>query len=197
MKGIRVVASLALVGGAFFLVSACKVGGSAAAPTVKADPVERGRYLVTVGGCQDCHSPKIMGPQGPQPDPARAFSGHPANAPLAPIDPKLNAGGGWLLFSNDLTTAVGPWGVSFSANLTPDKETGIGAWPEAFFIATIRNGKHMGSGRPLLPPMPWQSLALASDDDLEAMFAYLQTVKPVHNQVPQPITPDQLASSKS
>jgi hypothetical protein len=56
----------------------------------------------------------------------------------------------------DLTAFVGPWGISYTANLTPDSATGIGAWSEAAFINTIRSGKHLGNGRDILPPMPWR-----------------------------------------
>ena len=52
------------------------------------------------------------------------------------------------------TAFAGPWGVSFTANLTPDKETGLGKWTEEMFIATMRTGRHQGKGRPMLPPMP-------------------------------------------
>jgi len=156
-------------------------------------PVERGRYLVTVAGCHDCHSPKLMTDKGPVPDPARLLSGHPQDLPLPTIDPSQLGPGKWVLFNEQLTAAVGPWGVSFSANLTSDKETGVGAWPEALFVQTLRTGKHLGSGRPLLPPMPWPNLAEASDADLKAIFAYLQTVPAIRNQVPEPIAPPELA----
>ena len=158
----------------------------------KADPVERGRYLVTVGGCHDCHSPKIMTERGPEPDPERLLSGHPADLRVAPIHPDVMGPGKWFLINEHLTCAVGPWGASFAANLTSDKETGIGSWPEEMFVEALQEGKHLGSGRPILPPMPWQNLALATDQDLKAIFAYLKTTKAVKNQVPEPIAPEQL-----
>ncbi|MEJ2175009.1 MAG: hypothetical protein P8Y76_08880 [bacterium] len=80
-------------------------------------------------------------------------------------------------------------GISFAANLTPDQETGLGGWTAELFIATMRTGKHFGVARPLLPPMPWFSLAVLSDRDLKAVFAYLMSVKPIRNQVPQPRPP--------
>ncbi|MNE65179.1 Fructose dehydrogenase cytochrome subunit precursor [compost metagenome] len=82
---------------------------------------------------------------------------------------------------------VGPWGSSYSANITSDA-TGIGQWSEEQFIKCIRTGKSKGldNGRPLLPPMPWQSYAQLNDTDLKSIFAYLQTVKPVDNVVPAP-----------
>src|SRR5262245_61335470 len=103
--------------------------------------VKRGEYLVTISGCNDCNSPKIMTPNGPEPDPKRLLSGHPAEEPLPAItDKKMIAPGQWALFSSGLTAAVGPWGTSFTANLTPD-DTGIGNWTEAQFFKAIREGK--------------------------------------------------------
>ena len=95
----------------------------------------------------------------------------------------------WILFNEHLTAAVGPWGVSFSANLTPDEETGIGDWTEEEFIGAVRTGTHRGIGRPILPPMPWFNLAMATDEDLQAIFAYLQSIPAVANQVPDAIEP--------
>lgn len=150
--------------------------------------VQRGEYLVIAGGCHDCHSPKVFTSKGPEPDPARLLSGFPADAKL-PVIPDdivgLDKWGG--LFSNDLTAWVGPWGVTFGANITPDEQTGIGLWTEDLFIKTMRTGKHLGTGRDILPPMPWFNYARLSDDDLKAVFAYLKTLKPVKNAVPAPI----------
>lgn len=153
-------------------------------------PAERGRYLATVGGCADCHSPKTMTPQGPVPDESRALSGHPATEKLASVPAGLPAPGGWSFLSNDGFTAyVGPWGTSFARNLTPDVATGLGSWTEDMFIDTIRDGKHQGAGRPLLPPMPWPMYRNMTDDDLKAVFAYLRTLPPINNPVPDPIPP--------
>ncbi len=93
--------------------------------------------------------------------------------------------------TGDMTTWAGPWGVSYAANLTPDPTTGLGAWNEQMFIAALRNGKHMGSGRPVLPPMPWQAFRNFTDADLKAIFAYLRTLKPIKNAVPPPMPPAQ------
>jgi hypothetical protein len=90
--------------------------------------------------------------------------------------------------TSDLTAWAGPWGVSFAANLTPDM-TGLGGWTAQQFIQTMRTGKHVGIGRDLLPPMPWLNLEVLTDADLKALFAYLQSLKPISNQVPQPIPP--------
>jgi hypothetical protein len=100
------------------------------------------------------------------------------------------APGKWSAMTNDdLTAWAGPWGVSFAANLTPDKATGLGAWTADQFIKTMRTGKHMGVGRPILPPMPVQNVAALGDADLAALFAYLRSLKPIQNQVPAPLTP--------
>ena len=93
--------------------------------------------------------------------------------------------------TGDMTTWAGPWGVSYAANLTPDPTTGLGAWNEQMFIGALRNGKHMGSGRPVLPPMPWQAFRNFTDADLKAIFAYLRTLKPIKNAVPPPMPPAQ------
>jgi hypothetical protein len=151
--------------------------------------IKRGKYLVTISGCNDCHSPKMMTSHGPVPDTTRLLSGHPMDEPLPPI-PQVQ---GWVLFSMGQTATVGPWGASFSANLTPD-DTGIGNWTYQQFETAIRKGKFKGleQGRPLLPPMPWEIYRNLMDEDLKAMFAYLKSLPPVRNNVPGPIPPNKL-----
>lgn len=150
--------------------------------------VARGEYLVTTSVCHDCHTPFKLGPDGPEPDMTRALSGHPEGMKLPPA-PKL-PDGPWVWMGAGTNTAfAGPWGVSFTANLTPDKETGTGAWTADQFIATIRTGRHLGKGRPILPPMPWPMYRNMTDDDLRSIFAYLQTLTPIKNKVPAPIEP--------
>jgi len=146
--------------------------------------VKRGAYLVTLMGCNHCHSPKKMGPQGPYPDPDRLLSGYPSNMPAARFD--TGTAKNWLLFDMMLTSYIGPWGTSYSANITSDS-TGIGGWTEQQFFKAIREGKYKGldNSRPLLPPMPWEDYAKASDDDLRAIFTYLKSTKPVNNVVPE------------
>lgn len=154
-----------------------------------AELVARGKYLTTVSGCHDCHSPKIMTPEGPEIDPERILSGHPRNEEI----PNIVATRDWVLFSNTLTATVGPWGVSYAANLTPD-DTGIGNWTLEQFKTAIRKGKYKGleEGRPLLPPMPWQMIRNMTDEDLRSIFAYLKSIPPIDNLVPAPIPPDKL-----
>ena len=154
-----------------------------------ANPVERGSYLATIGGCSDCHSPKVFTAAGPVPDTSRLLAGHPGETPTPPIARGVISANGWgALASGDLTAWAGPWGVSFAANLTPDA-TGLAAWTPEMFIQAMRSGKHLGTGRPILPPMPWPSYAIMSDDDLRAVFAYLRSLKAVHNAVPAPVPP--------
>ena len=154
-----------------------------AAPT----PVERGKYLVNAIGCNDCHTPKTMGPNGPEPDMTRLLSGQPEADKLPPA-PKPD--GPWIASTTpNMTAWAGPWGVSFAANLTPDRNTGLGIWTEQMFVTAIREGKHMGTSRPILPPMPWQDLRMLSDADLKAIFAYLQSIPAIANHVPDPIAP--------
>jgi hypothetical protein len=152
---------------------------------VKKALVERGHYLVIGGGCNDCHSPKKMTPNGPVPDEARLLSGHPADEKLPEVPPNIFGPDKWgAITNNNLTGWVGPWGTSYTSNLTPDRETGTGVWNEELFIKILRTGKFMASGRDILPPMPWQEYAKLTDADLKAIFAYLKSLKPVKNQVP-------------
>jgi hypothetical protein len=159
--------------------------GAPAAPS--ADLVGGGRYLVTVMGCNDCHTPYKMGKKGPEPDMTRMLSGHPEGMKLGP-PPKLE--GGWLMAGAATNTAwAGPWGVSYTANLTPDQNTGIGVWTEDMFIKSMRNGKHMGTSRTVLPPMPWPWYGKMRDEELKAIFAYLKSIPPIQNHVPDPLPP--------
>ena len=153
--------------------------------------VERGKYLVMAGGCNDCHSPKIFTATGPAFDTTRLMSGHPAGTLLPAVPAGVIGPAGWgAITTNDMTAWAGPWGVSFTSNLTPDRRTGIGDWPEELFIKTLRTGKFMGSSRDILPPMPWQTIGQMTDDDLKAIFAYLKSLPPIENQVPAPLPPN-------
>lgn len=156
------------------------------------DIVKHGEYLVTIMGCNDCHSPKIMGPNGPEIIPELMLSGFPLDRPIVKFnDPLLKEGFG--MFYPDLTAAAGPWGVSFAANLTSD-QSGIGSWTEEQFKRALTEGKFKGiaGARALLPPMPWFNYTNMKDEDVSAIFAYLKSTKPVVNVVPQPIPPDQM-----
>ena len=153
-----------------------------------ASRVARGSYLVKTMGCNDCHTPWKLGPKGPEMDMSRALTGHPADMVMPPPPP--TAAGPWIGHMSATNTAwAGPWGVSFTANLTPDPETGLGKWTEEMFIATMRTGRHQGKGRALLPPMPYWMVGALSDEDIRSLFAYLQSLPPVKNRVPAPVDP--------
>lgn len=156
--------------------------------------VKRGEYLVTTIGCADCHSPKQFGEKGPEFVKGRELSGYQQGQELPEMSPDALQKG-WMLMNGDLTAAVGPWGVSFAANITSD-ETGIGNWTEEQFKTAMRKGKYKGmeNARDLLPPMPWFNFAQLTDEDLEAMYLYLKSTPPVENVVPAPIPPTQVAS---
>ena len=152
------------------------------------DKVAQGAHLVHVGGCNDCHTPLKMGPNGPEPDMTRMLSGHPQELVMPPA-PKLPDGPWNTTVSATLTAWSGPWGVSFTQNLTSDPETGLGRWTEAEFVGALQTGRHQGRGRQILPPMPWKVYSTLPEEDLRMIWAYLQTVPPIRNKVPDPIAP--------
>jgi hypothetical protein len=199
-KSFLIYASVFLI--LLMLIAACNNGGRPDSSKAKSDSVSvgpvslsgdqlvhKGEYLVNTMGCHDCHSPKD--PKSPTFEDMAdlRFSGYPADEKLPPINKKVVTGG-WLLFTMGLNGFVGPWGVSFAANLTSDP-SGIGSWMEENFLRALKEGKFKGveGGRMLLPPMPWQNLSQCTDEDLKAMFAYFKTTKPVHNVVPAAIAP--------
>ena len=189
------IARLACVASASFLIAACTAAPApppppAAAKAPELSPVDRGKYIVNIAACHDCHTPVKMGPNGPEPDMARMLSGHPESVKVTkPFQPQ----GDYVAGVNGTFTAwSGPWGISYTMNLTPDQNTGIGIWTEEMFVKAIRTGKHMGTdtSRDILPPMPWQVYRNMTDDDLKAVYAYLRTIPPVTNRVPDPIGPE-------
>jgi mono/diheme cytochrome c family protein len=161
-----------------------------AAPAAPAmSQVERGKWLIIGGGCHDCHTPKKLGPNGPEADMDRMLSGHPESEKVtAPFKGPKSV---WEIHINShLTAWSGAWGVSFAANLTPDQNTGLGIWTEDMFVKALQQGKHMGTSRPILPPMPWNWYGQLPADDLKAMFAYLKSIPGIRNKVPVPLGPD-------
>ncbi|MCC7465583.1 MAG: c-type cytochrome [Saprospiraceae bacterium] len=187
--------SLAIIGSQCTKNTETPEASAVAAP--KVDPaaqIKRGEYLVGISGCNDCHTPKVMTEKGPAPNMERLLSGHPSDEPLPAItDKKMVAPGQWALLNPSLTATVGPWGVSFAANLTPD-DTGLGNWTYEMFEKALREGKSKGMDgtRPLLPPMPWQNLVHMSDEDMRAIYAYLKSIPAVKNPVPNPIPPTEI-----
>jgi mono/diheme cytochrome c family protein len=180
--------SLAALAAALIPAALNATGPETAAAPPSAPNIERGGYLVRTMGCNDCHTPWKMGPKGPEMDMSRALTGHPQDLKMPP--PPQLAEGPWIGVMSATNTAwAGPWGVSFTANLTPDKETGLGDWTEEMFIKTMRTGLHQGKGRPILPPMPFFMVGALNDADIKDLFAYLQSLPPVHNRVPAPIDP--------
>jgi hypothetical protein len=171
------------------LFAAACSSAAARSHTEPSNAVARGEFLVRVGGCEDCHTPLKLDPKIGMPVriPGRMLSGHPDGAP----DPRSSlADTDQAVIGPTFTSFRLPFGVVYAANLTPDKETGLGSWTEEMFVRAFRTGRHFGgTGRPILPPMPWANLAALPDSDLKAIFAYLGSIPPVHNGVPSAKVP--------
>ena len=146
--------------------------------------IKRGEYLVTIAGCDDCHTPKKMGPMGPELDMSVRLSGYRSSVPFPKVDTNIIKQG-WALVNPELTGWAGPWGASFTANITSD-ETGIGTWSYDQFKKAFTQGKWKGleGTRSLMPPMPWQQYSHMAEDDVKAIFAYLKSTKPIKNVEP-------------
>lgn len=172
-----------------FLLSAACTEHAPSDTAAAVDEVARGEYLVNIGGCHDCHTPKVFTDKGMELDTSRLLSGHPSSEVLPPVPVGAIGPTQWGgITNNHLTAWVGPWGTSFAANLTPDA-SGLASWTPETFVQALRTGKHLGVGRPILPPMPWPGIAKMTDKDLLALFAYLKSLPPVANTVPEPIPP--------
>lgn len=147
--------------------------------------VKWGENLVKVGGCNDCHTPKKMGPNGPETDMSLMLSGHPAQMPPPDFDSKEAAKKN-LIVTQTFTSWIGPWGTTYAPNLTSDS-TGIGNWKEEQFVKCLHEKKWMGldNTRPLMPPMSLMPVTEMSEDELKAIFAYLKTTPAIKNVAPQ------------
>lgn len=184
-----------VVAGLVLLLAAGVPRASDNAADPEAGVIASGERLVHIMDCNVCHTPKVMTPEGPRPDPSRLLAGHAADEKLptlpdALIGPKQWGG----VFNNNMTAWAGPWGISFGSNLTPDMDTGIGGWTEEIFVESMRTGMHMEEGRPFLPPMP--NYARLTDEELHAMFTYLKSINPIRNSVPTPLPPPPAAQDR-
>lgn len=184
MKFYLTYASIGLLAGAVALLVVRPGSDGSRKPTTHEEMVARGESLVLAGNCSQCHTPKVMSERGLIEDTTRLFAGHPADeelepGALPPDSPEAATAGN--------TAWQGPWGISYASNLTSDPATGL--WSQDTFIKAMRTGKRRGHGREILPPMPWQQLAAASDQDLKAIYAYLSSLPPVYNNVPDPAPP--------
>ena len=124
---------------------------------------ERGKYLVNLAGCNDCHTPGYF---FGKPDMARFLGG------------------------SEVGFEIPGLGIFHGPNLTPDKETGLGGWTDAQVVTAITTGKRP-DGRELAPIMPWRAFASLTKADVTAIAAYLQSLPPVKNKVPGPFGPNQ------
>lgn len=152
--------------------------------------LEIGEAIVEGWNCSFCHTPQIKGPDGkPMPDPKRLMSGHPADDQIPEVPDMVISSSEWMEFLDNLDSTV--WATDnlliFSANLTPDDETGIGTWTEVEFVETIRQGRHRGIERRINYPMPWRELSEVSDEELLSVYEYLMSLEPVNNKVPPSI----------
>lgn len=179
---VRRLAAWSLAVGGLVIAGAVGCTKATSAPTPSL--VERGELLVRVGGCNDCHTPQKFDEAlgAPVQDFSRRLSGHPQGAPgpggtLGPHDQAI--------IGPTFTSFKLPFGVVYTTNLTPHP-TGLGEWTEQQFIETMRTGRHLGVGRAVLPPMPWPGLGTLAEEELRAIFAYLQSLPAVDNPVPAP-----------
>jgi len=155
--------------------------------------ISHGEYLVTIMDCNICHSPKVLNAEmQPMLAPGRELSGHPGDQPLdlSGFDMTKTPIGPWIFAHGNFTAYAGPWGISYAANITPDP-SGIGNMSFEDFKRSFQQGKYKGGpdGRPLMPPMPWESFAHLPEQDVLAIYTYLtKKVQPVSN-IPPAYTP--------
>ncbi|BBK43379.1 cytochrome c [Allostella vacuolata] len=149
------------------LFAAAVAIGAALPAAAQESRVARGKYLASIMDCNGCHTPG-------------AFSGKPdMTRPLA---------------GEAVGFEIPGLGIFWPANLTPDRDTGIGRWSEADIVKAVRTGVRP-DGRELSPAMPWRAYAALTDSDARALAAYLKTLKPVANAVPAPVGPGQPAKA--
>jgi hypothetical protein len=188
----RIVGGAAVVAGLAVAAVIAGAGGPAQADkgsSLQERRIARGKELVFSVGCNDCHTPKKMGPKGPELDMDRLLSGHREEVKL-PSAPALPDGPWRIVTTMEFTAFSGPWGITYAQNLTPDENTGLGIWTEDMFISALRTGRHMGVSRPIQPPMPWEVYGRLPDEELKSIYAYLRSIPPVKNRIPEPIIAD-------
>src|SRR5580704_4469296 len=122
---------------------------------------DRGKYLVTIAGCNDCHTPGYF---FGKPDMARFLGG------------------------SDVGFEIPGLGAFAGRNITPDKETGIGNWTTDQIVTALQTGKRP-DGRILAPIMPWHAFSYLTKEDAFAIAAFLQSIPPVKNEVAGPFKP--------
>lgn len=189
LKLIGIICSLFL---SIIYIVSCSDNSKKEATQIKApslqDTIERGRYLVRIGGCGDCHSSKTFGPEGQKENEDVLLGGYQPGDSFPIPDKKIVRHS--VVFNQQNTGFSGPWGISYAANITSD-DSGIGTWTYGQFELAMRKGKYMGleGSRTLLPPMPWPNYREMTEGDMKAIFAYLKHTKPVKNIVPAPKAP--------
>src|SRR5208282_4768558 len=128
--------------------------------------IARGRYLVVIAGCSDCHTPgALLG----KPDMNRYLGG------------------------SDVGFAIPGAGIFVGQNITPNKETGIGSWTSDQIVTSLRTGK-TPEGRDLFPVMPWPALSHLTDEDAQAIAAFLRSIPAVDHKNAGPIGPNEKAT---
>lgn len=143
--------------------------------------LQRGAYLMSSLGCNDCHTPHD---ERGQPIGSLYLAGHPADAPLPEWDPSMLERNVLVTISPTLTAFAGPFGTSVAPNITPNKEAGIGNLSAEELIRSWRTKKHWAVDRPIMPPMPAQAYSTLTDDDIRALHAFLMSLPPNPNKPP-------------
>jgi mono/diheme cytochrome c family protein len=147
---------MSIVKGIGVMLGLLGVALSAASPAVSQDGVERGAYLAAVMDCGGCHTTgALLG----KPDPQRQLAG------------------------SNVGFQIPDLGIFYPPNLTPDPETGLGAWSDADIIKAVRLGERP-DGRVLAPVMPYHSYSRLTDTDARDLAAYLKSLKPIRHQAP-------------
>jgi mono/diheme cytochrome c family protein len=129
---------------------------SAAVEAPAQERLKRGEYLAKIMDCTGCHT---RGALAGKPDPAFALAGA------------------------DIGFQIPGLGYFYPPNLTPDEETGLGKWSETDIIKAVRTGERP-DGRVLVPIMPWPSYGALTDEDAQALAAYLKSLKPIRHKAP-------------